>query len=249
MPLSFGISKSARIGKTSPSSSITLPDPIFYVDAGDTDSYPGSGSTWYDLIGNKDLTIYGSPTYSTSDGGYFVLDNSNDYMDVPTLSTNSSSFTFEAWFYSTRTGVNADYGYLFAGPDAGTGNGGGLALLEGSDRTVGSVALSTGDMYIYDGSNIYDLGYNLPATTWTHIVLGWDTVNDEVKIYADGSLENTVSSVTDVPTAIEFISRFQSGGFLGNYAHGRIALIRVYDEILSVSDINNLYTTSKTRYD
>lgn len=249
MPLSFGVGRSARVKRKAVDYEVALPEAIFYVDAGDTDSYPGTGSTWYDLIGSKDLTIYGSPTYSTSDGGYFVLDNSNDYMDVPTISTNSSSFTFEAWFYSTRTGNNVDYGYLFAGPDAGTGNGGGLALLEGANRTVGGVPLSTGDMYIYTGAGIEDLGYNLPATTWTHIVLGWDTVNDEVKIYADGSLENTVSSVTRVPTAIEFISRFQSGGFLGNYAHGRIALIRVYDEILSSSDISNLYTSSKTRYD
>ena len=44
---------------------------VLSLDAGDKNSYGGSGSTWYDLCGNNDTTINGA-TYNSD--GYFVLE-------------------------------------------------------------------------------------------------------------------------------------------------------------------------------
>ena len=42
-------------------------NPIFHIDAGDPDSYPGTGSTWYDLSDNhNDVTLTGSPTWDSN---------------------------------------------------------------------------------------------------------------------------------------------------------------------------------------
>ena len=42
---------------------------VFYVDAGNEDSYAGSGTTWTDLIGGNNGTLANGPTYSSANGG------------------------------------------------------------------------------------------------------------------------------------------------------------------------------------
>jgi hypothetical protein len=48
-----------------------------YLDAGNPASYPGSGSTWTDLVAAKAFTLYNSPTYSSNNGGYLNFNPAN----------------------------------------------------------------------------------------------------------------------------------------------------------------------------
>ena len=43
---------------------------VFHLDAGNPASYPGSGSTWTDLIHGAQGTLQGTYSYSANDGGY-----------------------------------------------------------------------------------------------------------------------------------------------------------------------------------
>ena len=59
---------------------------ILVLDAGNTKSYPGSGTTWSDLSGNgNDGTINGA-THTSGTGGYFDFDGSNDYVSFSSYS-------------------------------------------------------------------------------------------------------------------------------------------------------------------
>ena len=67
---------------------------ILHLDAGNSSSYsyPGSGTTWTDTSGNGfNGTLTNGPTYSSSNGGYFGFDGSNDYVNIGSISTNFSS--------------------------------------------------------------------------------------------------------------------------------------------------------------
>jgi len=57
---------------------------VLFLDASNKASYPGSGSTWYDLSGNNNnATLFGSPVYSTSNGGILTFSStSNQYASV-----------------------------------------------------------------------------------------------------------------------------------------------------------------------
>ena len=52
---------------------------VFYLDAANTKSYTGSGTTWIDMSGkNHDGTLTNGPTFSSDNSGSIVFDGSND---------------------------------------------------------------------------------------------------------------------------------------------------------------------------
>ena len=54
---------------------------VLTLDAGNVQSYPGSGTAWYDVVGSNDGLLTG-PTFNSGNGGHFVLDGVNDYIRI-----------------------------------------------------------------------------------------------------------------------------------------------------------------------
>ncbi|NBP55511.1 hypothetical protein EBU71_03030, partial [bacterium] len=73
---------------------------VLNLDAGNSASYPGTGTTWTDLSGNgNNGTLINGPTYSSSNGGSIVFDGTNDSVNIPISSSlQSQYFTLDAWF-------------------------------------------------------------------------------------------------------------------------------------------------------
>lgn len=64
------IGKISGVSRTSNQPSIITANLVQHLDAGDSNSYSGTGTNWYDLTTNNvDGTFRGSPTYSSTDGG------------------------------------------------------------------------------------------------------------------------------------------------------------------------------------
>ena len=75
---------------------------------------PPTGSTWTDNVGNSNATLANSPTYSSNNGGYILLNGSNQYVltstslnaqisgTSPNKSTDQSIFI---WCYPTEQGI------------------------------------------------------------------------------------------------------------------------------------------------
>ena len=77
---------------------------VFHVDAANTRSYPGSGTTWTDLSGNGNNATINGATFNSGNGGYFIMDGSNDYITLgtqlnSTIAPNSedNDVTFSFW--------------------------------------------------------------------------------------------------------------------------------------------------------
>jgi surface protein len=57
-----------------------IPGLVLYLDAGDVNSYPGSGTTWTDISGNENNgTLNNGVVYNNADGGSLVFDGVNDF--------------------------------------------------------------------------------------------------------------------------------------------------------------------------
>lgn len=54
---------------------------VLYLDAANTKSYPGSGTTWTDLSRTQaNGTLTNGPTFTTGSGGGIIYDGTNDYV-------------------------------------------------------------------------------------------------------------------------------------------------------------------------
>ena len=54
---------------------------VLYLDAANTKSYPGSGTTWTDISGKSNNgTLTNGPTFDSGNKGTIVFDGSNDYV-------------------------------------------------------------------------------------------------------------------------------------------------------------------------
>jgi hypothetical protein len=84
-----------------------------YLDAYNTRSYPGTGTTWYDLSNSAyNLTNTGG-TWTVSGGRrYFELDGVNDYITGTSNTTlynvTSTGYTWSIWLYFVTAPVYLD---------------------------------------------------------------------------------------------------------------------------------------------
>mgnify|MGYP000212112688 CR=1 FL=1 len=93
----------AQYGVYSPSRPVSnLSGLVLHLDAGNTSSYPGTGTTWTDLSGNGyNGTFTNGPIFSAANGGCIVFDGVNDYVAGGNLGSFYSQGTISYWMYST----------------------------------------------------------------------------------------------------------------------------------------------------
>jgi len=76
---------------------------VLALDAANTKSYPGSGTTWTDMSGNNNNgTLTNGPTFNSANGGSIVFDGSNDFVTLgnqSVLGFTNGIFSVEAWVY------------------------------------------------------------------------------------------------------------------------------------------------------
>jgi hypothetical protein len=74
---------------------------VLELDAGASLSYPGSGTTWFDLSGySHNSTLINGPTFSSNNDGLIILDGIDDFVSIPGNTTiYSSNFTWQSFHY------------------------------------------------------------------------------------------------------------------------------------------------------
>jgi hypothetical protein len=75
---------------------------VLYLDAANTRSYPGTGTTWSDLSrGGNNGSLINGPTFNSANGGSIVFDGSNDYVDCGNIDDikNASQVSISIWTY------------------------------------------------------------------------------------------------------------------------------------------------------
>ena len=88
---------------------------VLYLDAGNSASYSGSGTTWTDLSGNDNTgTLTNGPTYSSANGGSIVFDGTNDYVSLTNNSLPTGDYTINCWIKSPSTIPVSDYDIIIS---------------------------------------------------------------------------------------------------------------------------------------
>ena len=220
---------------------------VLNLDAGDPSSYPTTGTTWNDLSGaNRTATLINGPTYSSSNGGSIVFDGVDDYANIlRTGLTFGSNFTWNMWFKTDKTTGNQR---IFAN---WTSNGGSPLYNYIFVWQINSGKID-GNIRNTDGINILPsyTGAIISANTIYNLVITWEASTKTIKIYLNGTLNQTLVSVRSnvnigVPTDTN-MTLAQSDG--GDYLDGNIYNIQAYSKTLTGTEVSNLYSYYVTRY-
>jgi len=213
---------------------------VVNLDAAQSASYDGSGTTWFDISGNNnDATFVGSPNYQTGFGGYFNLDGSNDYFEgVHNSQTDlsSSAATIEVVF---RIDSNpGDWVSIFG------------KVASGSNRSYSLWYNVSSDVFLWQRYNGDDVGAsfdpNISLNQWYHLV-GVSDGSDH-RIYLNGQLRDTDFSSSQFDTNTDPYRVGYDGNNVHTEHHGDVALARMYSDALTDAEVLQNFDATKDRY-
>ena len=205
---------------------------VLCLDAANTKSYPGSGTTWSDIGKNKnDGTLINGPIFNSGNGGSIVFDGIDDYVSFSTIT--NTIYTIEFWY--KMGGNDSSFGYF------ASGGGNGLAISEGGSYP----GLVYGQFYYFNGVAPNLLG-SIPSTTnWNHICALINTSTNNIQMYGNGNQLST-TTVTSMSTNISDIGRYTLAN--QNFLKGNLALYKIYNRALTTTEITQNYNALKSRF-
>ena len=246
---------------------------VLAFDAGNTKSYPGSGSTWKDLSGNGyDAIQTGSRvSYNSTENAWEftgTTDTSSDGIYITELNYVSgssdaiSNLTIESWIKcnSGTTSHSGDQRIILSFDRSAV-----FRFSIGTDATGPSA--SGKPCFSFDTGTTYDVrgstwGGDLRDDAWHQVCVTFDSSN--VRFYVDGTLVHTstgsygsIGSQTDTETPrygwIGNGSEATSAGLNnsavpGDLFYGFISKINYYYKTLSDAEIKQNFNAIRGRY-
>ena len=222
---------------------------VLYLDAANTKSYPGSGTSWLDLSSNvNNGTLVGSPAFSSSNGGVLTF-NGSQYGTIPAVSSLAfnDNFSISVW---VKVNSISGAGYSgFAGRFGPTNNYGGY-LLECNNQNGGNkFAFVVGNNGGIGVNNFRRLNSDITITfgSWYNIV-GTNTSGLN-KLYVNSQLQSATSSFNVVTNSSQLFAIGRVYADFNSYYHnGSIGNISVYNRQLTDAEVLQNYNATKTRY-
>jgi len=221
---------------------------VLCLDAGNTKSYPGSGTTWTDLSGNGNngtLTNMDGTNLNSANGGSFTFDGTNERVsvDISSFFTSfSQQITMEAWVYipTSATWSNGYYGNIFT-----------RGYYDGSHglwRTTNNNQVAFYCRQAVTFAAVQSLA-TITRDTWYQLVGVW--TGSGTQLYINGQLVNSDSgSLGDTENNVPFEIGLNTaaGGSSGNFFTGNQAAHKIYNRALTALEIQQNYNALRGRF-
>jgi len=211
---------------------------ILNLDAGNSTSYPGTGTNWNDLtVNNNDVILINGPVYSSLNGGSLVFDGVSTY---GTMSYNSgfdlsiTDYTLEGWFNSS----SFSSGQILIGKDT-----------NGSNFDWCLYIPNSTSLAIYSNSTTTNVTATVPTMNtgqWYHFVI--TSISGVIRIYLDSVLYQTGSMSISNSSNIQITLGCASWNLPNGFANGKISILRVYSIGLTGAEVLQNYNAIKNRY-
>jgi hypothetical protein len=222
---------------------------VLYLDAANRRSYPGSGTTWFDVSGNgNNGTLTNGPTFSSGNGGSIVFDGVNDSVSIPRTNINYTpldSFTMGVW--AKVDGVSGDFSVsrtttVFGRGD--TANSFGIGMERDTSNVfrwrVGSRAVSTISTLL-----------NYVVGRLDYITFSYTPTFH--RIYQNGNFiasQNTSGGTGGSFDALDYAIAISRAIPTGNDAwmQGNVYLVHMYNRELTAQEVLQNYNATRSRF-
>lgn len=210
--------------------SIVTTNLIACFDPGNPRTYPGSGTTISDASGNGYTgTLTNGPTYSAVNGGVFVLDGVNDFIDIPmNLSATNYTIVGAARYVNAATG-----GRTFSAKN--------------NNWLMGHWNTSTENYYAEGWVAGAGTGGPTPSdTNWRIYAATGNISSDNYALYVNGSLVSTQAPTAGSAGPNGFAIGSVAGA--GEFSNSQIGFMLVYNAVLTADQIIQNFNAYRGRY-
>ena len=202
-----------------------------------------SGSTYNDQSGNNyHLTVNGTITddtteskfngcidFGSADGNHYLRSSSNSFADIDSTS-GYSGVSISVWVKTTDT--SNQYQWIMS---------------EGAVNSRWNYFVEAANAPKFRSANGGDITMTGSILTgnWHHVVVTWNSSNNLVQHYRDGSFTN--QGTTNVTPSFngEYLLVGQHSSLTGNSGsyrwRGKMAHMRIYNRVLTSSEVSTLY--------
>jgi hypothetical protein len=236
---------------------------VLSLDAGNTASYPGSGTVWTDTVGGRVFNLYNGgrtspvqtdpPTYNSANGGYIQFTNSKlQWAKSTTALPDINSYSIDGWWnpdsVNTSSSVfdlisdifNSRYNYAL-----------GVGRL--TTNKVQLYHLRAGALPNVTSTNNASTYFN---TGWWHICGTFNNATSKMNLYINGVLAATEVTIGGGGTplsgnaGISMATRNDTTNptTTSNFLNGGIAVARIYNAALTAQQVLQNYNAEKSRF-
>jgi hypothetical protein len=214
---------------------------VLNLDAINPNSYPQSGTIWYDTSGNNNNGTLTNGTSWTPNGAQtsFSFDGVDDYVNLGTNLPNSfTNCTLETIY---KVGAINKSQVLVSSYSNTTGNGWGIEQYASNQFNV----------FVFNGSNAFvDIQSTIPPVVGQtySISMVFSSLN-KLQMYINGNLhlEKPTTFSSTIKTS-PFITRVGNWVANANYFNGNIYNIKMYNQALTAQEVLQNYNALKSRF-
>jgi hypothetical protein len=206
------------------------------LDAANSKSYPGSGTTWTDLSGNgNNGTLVNGVGYSGSNLGSLVFDGVDDYVET-IQSTTESTFSVSGWVFFNGTVTTQQ-------PVVSKWFSGGLSWML---HTAATNTLR----WLIRGSSGGDVVITTTITPniWFHFTATYQTGTGNCNLYINANLVSSGVGRSSLLVPTNTIQIGRKGDSSIAWFNGRIAQTQIYNRALTAAEIQQNFNALRSRF-
>ena len=219
---------------------------VLHLDAGNYESYPIAGTTWYDLSGRgNNGTLTSGPTYIRNGGGAIDFDGTNDYASFTSSRYQLQSFSIAIWVnpQTQNAALVSLLDYSHTSPAVNW-------VVQSEDATTNRYYyLAYGDGSSFQPSGNFGAGKGVQLTTneWQYLV--FTKTGTAVRGYRN-SVEVLTATATNGTVSYNAtqiaVAALATGG--SRFFKGYVPIVKIYNRALTPTEVAENFNATRARF-
>jgi len=220
-----------------------------YIDANNSSSYSGSGTSWNDISGNGNNFTMSNITFNSTGIKYMEFNGTNSQVLGNSRTFSTTTVTYDGWCWVASDNPGAGNIYGFGVPPDNPSNTGFTTHFDSSGNGHFYALVGTGSSFTSTESRAF-----VPSRgAWHHFAFVINSASLLVSPYVNGVLGTTAAMSGAMNNLSNFVpvlgrdSRYTQGSG-DRHFKGRMAQVRIYSRALSATEILRNYNATRSTF-